>query len=402
MRWQFSVVWAVVTLALAGCGDSFNPRGSTHPLAGAHSALPRASLAERDPTVVALLIAVQERDPAVDEELGLPPLRYVSNDAKAIAAVLHDSFGVPAENIYQMADEQATSAAVSAMMQELAGIVRKGDTVVVAFLGHGIRSRGQSRLVFYDAAVGLTSLMNQIERLSTDRVLFLADACRAGDPLGERFVINDENFDNVKTIAWFSSSGADELAYESDELQHGVFSYQLVRALSRGHSLDENHDGWLNLEEIAEPVSKQVQHYAETVARVQTPRFGVVRARGRIQLLPLPNEWALQCMCYGTPAQVAVKIPAKLDAGRTPWLLVQPLASGELYWPQEAVGPQALSYAKVYLGHDGRDIGGRFRILLVDADVSLDQRFRSTNEGLSWPPIDSLPLRAEETVTRQR
>jgi TPR repeat protein len=124
---------------------------------------------------------------------------------------------------------------------------KKGDTVLLAFAGHGLQFEGQPDCYFCpqdarpfkDAADSLLSLggvYKELERSFAGMKVLLVDACR-DDPEATRGVNADTAPRPPLGVAALFSCRAGERAYEHDKLKHGVFFYHVLEGLK-----SEAHD----------------------------------------------------------------------------------------------------------------------------------------------------------------
>ena len=121
-----------------------------------------------------------------------PPLGYAVNDATAIAQILTETFGFPAENVRLLVDKKATR---SSIMKNYLSLAADGtdlnDRVIVFFAGHG-HTIGSRRgevgfLVPYDgdpnylpSLIRWDELTRNADLIPAKHILFLMDACYGG------------------------------------------------------------------------------------------------------------------------------------------------------------------------------------------------------------------------------
>jgi hypothetical protein len=214
----------------------------------------------------------------------LPKLKYAVNDAQAFFDLLSVRNHVPAANITLLVNDQATlrnlRSALGVRLKEAAG---KEDMVVVYFAGHGavdpdtksIDPDGLEKyLLTYDTdpselyATGLPmrEIAHIMDRIRSERLIFLADACYSGGSGGRTTSISGLRANIADTFleriaagrgkVIIAASAPNEVSVEKDELQHGVFTYYLLEAL-RGEA-DSDRDGAVTLDEAYRYVSEKV------------------------------------------------------------------------------------------------------------------------------------------------
>ena len=214
----------------------------------------------------------------------LPKLKYAVNDARAFQRLLLEKNLVPAENITMLLNEQATLRKLrSALGTGLKGAADAEDMVIIFYAGHGAAERDamsldgdglEKYLLTFDTdpadlfstALPMRDLALIFNRIRSERLIFIADACYSGASGGRtvslrgmRANIADTFLDRVaagrgKVI--ISASAANEVSVEQDELKHGVFTYYLLEGL-RGPA-DTDGDGLVTVDEAYRYVSDRV------------------------------------------------------------------------------------------------------------------------------------------------
>ncbi|MDJ0984528.1 MAG: caspase family protein [Desulfobacterales bacterium] len=214
----------------------------------------------------------------------LPKLKYAVNDARAFKRLLVEKNLVPAENITVLLNKQATLRKLrSALGTGLKGAADSDDMVIIFFAGHGATERDamsldgdglEKYILTYDTdpsdlfstALPMRDLALIFNRIRSERLIFIADACYSGASggrtvsiTGMRANIADTFLDRVaagrgKVI--ITASAANEVSVERDELQHGVFTYYLLEGL-KGPA-DTDGDGLVTVDEAYRYVSDRV------------------------------------------------------------------------------------------------------------------------------------------------
>src|SRR5262249_29826125 len=190
----------------------------------------------------ALLVGVRQYG-----ENELRPLQFAEADVVQLAQVLRDS-GYRPENVVLLTQARG---AENHRFLPLAANIRKelrlllknrtrADSVIVAFAGHGVDFRGSNNHFFcpMDAAlsdrqtlVPLAEVYKHLDQCGAGFRLLRAAACR-NDPvvdLSRRVTTDLNSVTRPQTaqppggVAALFSCSAGELAFEHDELKHGVF-----------------------------------------------------------------------------------------------------------------------------------------------------------------------------------
>ncbi|MCK5506215.1 MAG: caspase family protein, partial [Thermodesulfovibrionia bacterium] len=204
----------------------------------------------------------------IEDYASLPSVDYARKDALIVREYFNKMLGVPEENIITLIDGDATKARIEGYLRKyLPENIGKDTTLYVYFAGHGIpdMERGDPYLVPYDgdtrfiAQTGyrLKTFYNDLDNLGTGKVYVFLDSCfsgvasRAAEMLtkGQRpalIHVEDVSIDSDKLVA-LSASTAGQTSNAHPEVQHGLFTYYLLRAL-RGEA-DENEDRWVSVKE---------------------------------------------------------------------------------------------------------------------------------------------------------
>ena len=212
-------------------------------------------------------------------------LSYAVNDARGFYRILVEKNRIPAENVTLLLDEEAILTKLrSTLGTQLKKKAGKEDMVIIYFAGHGATERdtmspdgdGLEKYLLpvdadpddlYASALPMRELSHIFNRLRSDRLIFIADACYSGATGGRtinitdglRASISDKFLDRIssgKGRIILSASGANEVSAEKPEMQHGVFTHFLLKGLEG--AADVNRDGLITVDEIYNYVSTQV------------------------------------------------------------------------------------------------------------------------------------------------
>jgi formylglycine-generating enzyme required for sulfatase activity len=264
-RLKLTLVLVPVLLAAVGAGLYFaigprkdvpdGRRGSGPGENGGGGATP-------DGKKYALLVGVKQYD-------HLKELKFTENDVTELAAVLRPA-GFDVTLLCDGEGERDGSLAptrdnVNRHLARVAGLCRKGDTLLLAFAGHGVQpdARGDSYFCPRDAKatdantlVSLTRVYRALGESQAGARLLLVDACRDEGTRGG----GGRDWQNVNPpagVAALFSSSEGQFAHETDKLGkgHGVFTYFVLEGL-RGKA--RNEDGEVNWDDLNSYVKKQV------------------------------------------------------------------------------------------------------------------------------------------------
>lgn len=171
-------------------------RGFLQALPAAGLFLRPEAVAGREPRKLAIVVGVGE----YQRSRSLPPadsldLLGPKNDSLAVAQMLKDRYGLATDHLWLLRDAQATRKEIFAGWDWVQDWAEPGDLVIFYFSGHGTRLPERipgskpdgydSALCPYDAVdrAGLIAgyeIGERIDRLRTDQVVVLVDACSSG------------------------------------------------------------------------------------------------------------------------------------------------------------------------------------------------------------------------------
>jgi hypothetical protein len=244
----------------------------------------------------ALLIGIGAYD-----DSRIPDLKYSPNDARELYEVLTERGGFKKTNVRLLTDgaEAPDLRTINKAFSWLRRKAARDDLVLVYFSGHGAPETDLSGankdglrkyLIPGDAelsdlaatAIDMYEIRRLFRTIEADRVVFFADTCYSGAVGGRTFrrpgmrAINltDEFLNRLtesKGRIILTASSVNEVAIESDELKHGIFTYYLLEALEGRGGVDMNHDRILSLPEVIRYVQNKVSRKARDLGGLQHP-----------------------------------------------------------------------------------------------------------------------------------
>ena len=213
-----------------------------------------------------------------------PPLKYAVEDARAFQRYLLEQNKIPAENVTLLLNEDATLGKLRSVLgTHLKNKASKEDMVILYFAGHGATERDvmspdgdglEKYLLPFDAdpkdlyasALPMREVSHIFQRIRSERLIFLVDACYSGASGGRtiasskyRSNISDAFLDRITSgrgTIILTASAANEVSAESDEYRHGIFTYFMLQGL-RGDA-DADKDGVITVDEAFGYVSRRV------------------------------------------------------------------------------------------------------------------------------------------------
>lgn len=214
-------------------------------------------------------------------------LLLAKRDAVALTDLLRASDHRSSIKVYTLLDERATREAVLGLVgSELPTTVTEGDIVLFFFAGHGTpelipgidtvsrylvcHDTRRSSLLATSIDVG-ADFQRLTSRLPAKVVVFVSDACFSGYSGGRGIVgprlaeyrrsnrpaVHFADLALGAGIVSIAAADDDEVAWESAELGHGVFSYYFLRELARADS------GTVGVARMYDSVYRQVREFSK-------------------------------------------------------------------------------------------------------------------------------------------
>ncbi|HEX5083986.1 MAG TPA: caspase family protein [Blastocatellia bacterium] len=345
------IVFSLFLLSLS-FGLSFRSRTSAENSSPARKPAP-------NPNQWALLIGVGDYAGSTVD------LKYPGADARSIKDLLVSSAGFPDDHVRLLTDDgvgeaKATKQNIfSAIDQYLAPRVQSGHEIIVFLAGHGIvdgvgtQARSyflsvdtdiQSKETVARTAIDMEELTRKVSALKASQFTIFYDACREDPSPGRGFKGNpltdvtariltlgptraqQVRVETPPTSVVFYACQIGERAFESQQLQHGVFTYYILRGL---RELADRPDGRVEAGRLAGYLSENVHKWSQEAknpfGNVQTPTMVASEVRGPVtvaRVLPfsanLPEAPAVSGIRLTTfPEGATISINGQ-QAGRGP------------------------------------------------------------------------------------
>jgi hypothetical protein len=220
----------------------------------------------------------------------LPRADYANDDARVFYDYAVRALGVKPENIKLLVDADADEVGIyRAFKTWLPSRVRASTDVYVYYSGHGLPTAdGQGLYVlpqradrdFIDkTAITQAEINAAIQSTKPKSVTIFLDACYSGQARsGETLVasarpvlLRTENqlFPDGFTV--MTASQNDQISSSSPDLQHGIFSYYLMRGMEG--DADANRDGRITAGEMQAYLAENVARQAGMMNRRQEPQL---------------------------------------------------------------------------------------------------------------------------------
>lgn len=286
----------------------------------------------------ALIIGVNRYQALEKSSLGYP-----AQDAESLRdALTSPKVGnVPSDHVKLLTNEDATAAHIVGGVEEfLKSHVKPGDTVIVSLAGHGIAKgigpdargyflpadvKGLSKAAMESSAVNLKALASSLAKLPAAQFIVFVDACRSDPTPGRGLKANvlsnvltrsiqviPENTAQPASAVTFFACQLGQRAYEDDGLQHGIFTYNVLKALTEGDVPDSQ--GVVDMGRMATYVRRGVAAWIKEASRSgdndyeQTPDFQPGALRGPVSLLTIKRTVA-NPLASDPPRLIVTTIP---------------------------------------------------------------------------------------------
>ena len=220
----------------------------------------------------------------------LPKAEYANDDARAFYDYAIRGLGVKAENIKLLIDTDADEIAIyQAFKTWLPSRVRSTTDVYVYYSGHGLPAAdgqglyllplGAHRDLIEKTAISQQEINGYLQLAKPKSVTIFLDSCYSGLTRTGQTLVASERPLSLKAetkifppnFTVISASQSDQISSSSPDLQHGIFSYYLMKGMEG--DADTNRDGKITLGEMLEYLTEQVARQASMVSRKQQPQL---------------------------------------------------------------------------------------------------------------------------------
>ena len=234
------------------------------------------------------------------------PLDYTDDDAWYFTEQLLQSPSMwDADNIVLLLNSDATTVNFTAALNAISEVATPNDLLLVFYSGHGSQWGDiypfdevdglDEALCFIDRDMTDDSLAALLNNVSAGQLLVLVDACYSGGQIrgkseagfspqsvGEGLVddlvrtsnVGGKDLDDMSLSLVAITASADyESSIESASLQHGVFSYYLLEAMTGLADDYGNYDGLISAEECFEYLKPNVISYSKSVGALHHPQM---------------------------------------------------------------------------------------------------------------------------------
>ena len=196
-------------------------------------------------------------------------LSYAAADASAVCRILSDPTRGNFDEVIELLDEQATKEGLRQKIDLVLQDPRRepDDLVLIYFAGHGIRDNlGDLCLVPHDfsyhsdGSFNFSSMLHakeievSVNNCRSKNIILIIDSCHSG-ALGR--ILGDIGTRIGTNIFIIGAAQSSEVAAESQQLQHGVFTECLLRSFNLAPLKGE----WISLNQIVAFITEELKKF---------------------------------------------------------------------------------------------------------------------------------------------
>jgi uncharacterized caspase-like protein len=216
---------------------------------------------------------------------------FADLDATRFAEYANRALGIPKDKIKVLTDADADHAALLKTFRNWLPLnVNKGKTEVFVFYsGHGLPSNDGKSLYFLphgvdqdlldETAIDQKKIIAAIQSTQPKSVTMFIDSCYSGQSRNgaqllagaKPVTLKNSDIGYPPEFTVFTASASDQISSASNDLQHGIFSFYLMKGMEG--AADINKDGNITFGEMQQYLSENVQRQALAANRVQVPQL---------------------------------------------------------------------------------------------------------------------------------
>ena len=232
---------------------------------------------------VALIIGIEKYEQA-------PDANFANLDAQYFYEYARRGFGISTSNMKLLVDEDASLIkSLGIISKWLPGKIKKNETeLIIFFAGHGLASNDGKELyilmqdsdpdLLSRTALSRTELFKEIISFNPKSVTMFMDTCYSGVSRDEEIllasarpirIVADEQKGVPDNFTIFAASQLDQISSGLKEVNHGIFSYYLMKGLEG--KADTDKDKQITNGELLAYMDQNVSQKASELGRQQNP-----------------------------------------------------------------------------------------------------------------------------------
>ncbi len=212
-------------------------------------------------------------------------LRYAAKDAKdleekikAQSATLYNP-----QNIHyaRLTDAEATKANIVGKIEELAGVIKPGDSFILFVAGHGVLLQNQYYVLTHDFngqvsdenVISSNEIVEMSKKVKSLTQLFIFDTCHAG---GVDIIISGLYDARMSVLAkkmglHIYASAGDKQAAMDGYKGNGLFTHTLLDGLDNNRQADKDRDGKVSVVGLGGYAKERTANLSREIGHSQTP-----------------------------------------------------------------------------------------------------------------------------------
>ncbi len=234
---------------------------------------PTGKISKVNKNSLALIVGIAKYEKTSAEAI------YADNDAQMFYDYARFRLGIPTSNIKELINENAEESEILLAVKDWIGRTSKKDKsdIFIFFAGHGMASNngenmyllpydGSPRLL-EDSAISRNRLFKEVASYQPRSVSVFFDTCFSGSTrdtdtlLSARPVLIVPKEKPIpENFTLFSAAAADQIANPLKEVQHGLFSYFLMKGMEG--DADQNNDNLITTGELHSYVQRNVMKHS--------------------------------------------------------------------------------------------------------------------------------------------
>jgi len=221
----------------------------------------------------------------------VPPVRFAKRDAETMRDYFTKVLGIPSENLYIKTNEEAGLSEFKTVFDPKGWLSKnagaKDSEIYIYFSGHGVPAPDgkQAYLLPFDgnpnyasnSAYDLEQLYSNLGAIKAKSITLFLDSCFSGANRDNEIILADARpvflssapKVSASHLAVFSAASGSQISSAWSDMQHGLFSYYLMKGL-KGEA-DGNGDNKVTQNELNDYISSQVSSQARRMGREQEP-----------------------------------------------------------------------------------------------------------------------------------
>ena len=232
---------------------------------------------QKNPHRIGIFIGIQEYK-------NVPKALYASNDVNKFYDFADQTLGIIPENMYVLMDDDADKGAIKEtfLFWLNSKIIENKSEVFVFYAGHGLRDeQGESYILpnntrvrlLKDTAIAMQEIIDIVDNFQPASATFFMDSCYGGIGRGNiqltdarPIMLVEKNIKLPDNFTLFTATENNQWATGIQEVQHGVFSYFVMKGLEGAANSD--NDNKITYAELYDYLQKNIPLHT---ARKQTP-----------------------------------------------------------------------------------------------------------------------------------